>query len=227
VQVLDETLAYPLGSRCGCHNRGGFIDEVLAGQRIHSSNSSVGIDWKKNHERTVDVMTTLRTRAFEHKYLALINLRRSVYLFDLGRLSEARSDLEDAFSVNGSAAEYLAYFSRFTPLEYQRWAMGFMPFDFRIETSDDYITALPNPIPNDQGPLGKTVIRWSTSEVPSSQVHVYVYDVEGSESLFARGAQGSQEAPWMQSSSPMEFRLYAGDGSGRKLLDRVVVTRQR
>ena len=105
----------------------GFIDEVLAGWRIHSRNTSVGIALKTGCEYALEVVTAWRARHFEPKHLGLINLRRSGYLFELGRLAEARASLSDAFNASDSAAEYLAYFSRLTSPEYRRWALGILP----------------------------------------------------------------------------------------------------
>lgn len=205
----------------------GFIDEVLAGWRIHSRNTSVGIALKTGCEYALEVVTAWRARHFEPKHLGLINLRRSGYLFELGRLAEARASLSDAFNASDSAAEYLAYFSRLTSPEYRRWALGILPSVSRIKTDGAYITAKPNPVQDSAEPLSKTVISWSTNDIPSQEVHVCVHTAAGGESLFASGAHGSQEAPWIQLGLPVEFRLYWGEGSSRKLLDRVVVTRQK
>ncbi len=226
----NETLIYSdweFWARMLRISRVGFIDEVLAGARIHSHNTSVGIDWKENFEYSLEVMTAFRSRHFEPKHLGLVNLRRSVYLFELGRLAEARESLVEAFNVNDSAAEYIAYFSRLTPAEYQRWALGILPFISRIKTDGAYITAKPNPVQDSAEPLATSVISWSTNNIPSKQVHIYVYGVGVEESLFVSGARGSREAPWIQLGLPMEFRLYSCKGSSRKLLDRVIVTRHK
>lgn len=105
----------------------GFIDEVLAGARVHSRNTSVGNDWKIYHEYSLEVINAFRERHFEPKHLALVNLRRSLYLFGLDRLPEARSSVEDAFNVIDINPGYFAYFLRETPPEYQRWVMGVLP----------------------------------------------------------------------------------------------------
>jgi alpha-1,3-rhamnosyltransferase len=225
----DETLVYSdwdYWARMLEVSRVGFIDEVLAGARIHSRNTSVGIDWKKNHEYSLEVMNVLRTRPFQFKYLALVNIKRSAYLFELGRLSEAFASLEDAFNVRDSAAEYLRYFFRLTSAKYQQWGMSVLPNLSGISTDGAFITAKPNPVQATRDQLGKTLISWSTNNLAADQVDVCVYGAERGESLFANGARGSQEAPWIQTCSPMEFRLYSGAGLNRKLLDRVVVTRQ-
>lgn len=92
---------------------------------------------------------------------------------------------------------------------------------------DNYVIANPNPVPAGPRPLGRTLISWSTKDIPPEQVQIYVSEEGGDETLFASGLEGSQEAPWITSESPIEFKLYRSEGSNRKLLDKVVVSRQR
>jgi hypothetical protein len=94
-----------------------------------------------------------------------------------------------------------------------------------VKKDGNYITASPNPVPPGPEPQGKTTIAWSTKGLPAQEVHVYVVEGDGPESLFATAPEGSQEAPWIPAGRPIEFRLYSGSGSQRKLLDKVVVTR--
>ncbi len=92
---------------------------------------------------------------------------------------------------------------------------------------DNYITATPNPVPAGPEPRGKSMIKWTTRDIPTGEVHVYVYEEGGKESLFSTGGEGSQEAPWIPDDRPVEFRLYSGAGSSRKLLDSVKVIRNK
>lgn len=88
------------------------------------------------------------------------------------------------------------------------------------------LTASPNPVPAGAG-AGTSQISWHTVDVPSDQVHVYVVGLDGKEVLFATGSEGSQAAPWITTDVPVEFRLYAGSGAKRKLLDKLVVSRSK
>jgi hypothetical protein len=68
------------------------------------------------------------------------------------------------------------------------------------------LTATPNPVPTSAGP-GKTTIAWDAGANPDAAV--YVVTDGGAEALFAKGAKGSSEAPWIQADHTYEFRLYA------------------
>lgn len=70
-----------------------------------------------------------------------------------------------------------------------------------------YVTASPNPVPAGAG-QGATMVRWSTGDGSPGEVRVAVAGEP--EKLFARGAQGSQEAGWIASGMRCEFRLYGG-----------------
>jgi hypothetical protein len=96
-----------------------------------------------------------------------------------------------------------------------------------IKKTTNYITATPNPVPVGPEPLGKTTIAWRTQGVPAQDVHVYAFEAGGKESLFATGSEGAQEAPWIPSDRSIDFRLYAGSGNDRKLLDSVSVIRNK
>ena len=95
-----------------------------------------------------------------------------------------------------------------------------------VKKEGNYITANPNPVPAGPG-HGTTTVVWRTVGIPAQEVHVYVAGVEGKENLFSTGSEGSQTAPWIGSDSLYEFRLYSGSGANRKLLDKVVVTRDK
>lgn len=69
------------------------------------------------------------------------------------------------------------------------------------------LTASPNPVPAGGG-AGKATIKWSASGHPDAQVYVYT-DAASGERLFAAGSAGSADAPWIQSGTTYEFRLYA------------------
>jgi alpha-1,3-rhamnosyltransferase len=64
----------------------GFIDEALAGARVHSRNTSVGNNWKNYFQYSLDVMTALRNEPFEPRVRALVSRRRYFYLFLLALL---------------------------------------------------------------------------------------------------------------------------------------------
>lgn len=71
--------------------------------------------------------------------------------------------------------------------------------------------------------MGKSNISWSTNG-NLGEVKVFVSQDGSPETLFASGPEGTQEAPWIVTGSTYEFRLYAGTGSNRKLIDKVLVT---
>ena len=85
------------------------------------------------------------------------------------------------------------------------------------------ITATPNPVPAGQG-NGTTRITWKTSG-DVTPVEVYVVQDGQPEVKFAQGAEGTADAPWIATGSKYEFRLYAGSGAARKLINNVQVTR--
>lgn len=66
------------------------------------------------------------------------------------------------------------------------------------------LQANPNPVP--AGVQGKTTISWQTGTEDPGEV--YLVEDKG-ERLFARGAAGSAEAPWISPGST-RFRLYRG-----------------
>jgi hypothetical protein len=83
------------------------------------------------------------------------------------------------------------------------------------------ITANPNPVPAGAG-KATTTITWTTGNGSVGQV--YVADGKR-EKLFATGAEGSKEAPWIQAGITHEFSLYAGQEHAGKPLASVTVTR--
>ena len=85
------------------------------------------------------------------------------------------------------------------------------------------LSASPNPVPAGSTP-GRTKIKWSTGLSPTAEV--YVSTNGEPEVLFATGAEGSLEAPWIQTGMTYEFRLYAGN-EHKNVLARVVVTRKK
>jgi len=82
------------------------------------------------------------------------------------------------------------------------------------------LIADPNPVPPD-GPSG-TTIRWDTGDGLVGQVY-QSWD-GGKEFLFAQGASGEQEAPWLAPGSVYAFTLYAGTKRASQL-GSVTVTR--
>jgi len=69
------------------------------------------------------------------------------------------------------------------------------------------ISAEPNPVPPGAD-LGTTIITWRTGDGRPGQV--YVSQDGGSETLFAAGPDGSEQANWIRAGSKYDFRLYAG-----------------
>ena len=92
------------------------------------------------------------------------------------------------------------------------------------KSADGSIKADPNPVPAAGDERGKTKISWTTKP-DVGEVNVFVVDNGQPEFLFASNPDGSVEAPWIIAGGTYEFRLYAGTGSNRRLLDKVVVTR--
>jgi hypothetical protein len=92
-------------------------------------------------------------------------------------------------------------------------------------SGEAFIKASPNPVAI-RGELGKTTIGWDTdakaTDGNASWGQVYVSQDGKQEALFAEGAEGSQEAPWIQPNATYEFRLYAGTERAT-LLDKVKV----
>jgi hypothetical protein len=83
------------------------------------------------------------------------------------------------------------------------------------------ITATPNPVPAGSGP-GSTTIAWKTGD--GSQGQVYVSQDGGTDNIFDAGTDGSKDAPWIQTGSTYEFRVYAGSDHKTQLAS-VKVTR--
>jgi hypothetical protein len=69
------------------------------------------------------------------------------------------------------------------------------------------LEATPNPVPYGAGP-GVATISWSTGD--GSPGWVYMSKDGGPEQLFAGGAEGSQDAAWIDTGTTYEFRLYTG-----------------
>ena len=80
-----------------------------------------------------------------------------------------------------------------------------------------FLKADPNPVPGGTE-KGKTTITWQTG----SEAVADIYYVDGTdETLFASGARGSKEAPFIRPGST-EFRLY--NQGQHKLVTKLVVT---
>lgn len=92
-------------------------------------------------------------------------------------------------------------------------------------SAEGSIKADPNPVPAGTG-NGRTRVSWSTKG-DLGGVEVHVSEGGQPETLMAQGSEGSVEAPWIQTGVTYEFRLYAGKGSQRKLLNRVEVVRSK
>jgi len=83
------------------------------------------------------------------------------------------------------------------------------------------ILANPNPVPAGSA-LGTTTITWKTGD--GSQGQVYVSQDGAAENVFDAGTDNSKEAPWIQTGSSYEFRVYAGSDHKTQLAS-VKVTR--
>lgn len=86
-----------------------------------------------------------------------------------------------------------------------------------------WIHANPEWLPAGPG-WGTTAITWSTEDGSLGQV--YLWQPGRSEMLFAEGASGYQEAPWIVSGSTQEFRLYSGKDH-KTMLASVTVEREK
>lgn len=92
--------------------------------------------------------------------------------------------------------------------------------------SKGLIKADPNPVPAGPGDLGKTTISWNT-QTDEGPVQIMVVTADEEVGFSGGAKEGSTEAPWIQSSSPYDFRLYVGTGANRRMIDHVVVTRNK
>jgi hypothetical protein len=79
------------------------------------------------------------------------------------------------------------------------------------------LRADPNPVPSGSG-TGKTTIFWDSGSDAVGEVYV---GPTGSETMFASGPKGSQDASWIKPGST-EFRLY--NHADHKLLAHLTVT---
>lgn len=77
------------------------------------------------------------------------------------------------------------------------------------------LTAVPNPVPASGSEPGTTTVSWDTGDGSTGQVWVLFPD--GREVLFAGGAKGTQEAPWIHAGQTYEFRLYRGEERALRL----------
>jgi hypothetical protein len=93
------------------------------------------------------------------------------------------------------------------------------------KSSEGSIQATPNPVPAGPG-NGKTKITWTTKG-NLGVVKVYVSENGQPETVFAQGSEGSVDAPWIGAGTVYEFRLYGEQGSNRKLIDKIQVTRNK
>jgi hypothetical protein len=88
-------------------------------------------------------------------------------------------------------------------------------------TKGSTVTASPNPVPAGDG-FGTTRISWESGR-DWGQVFISE-NGEPDTKMFAEGARGAGDAPWIKSGHTYEFRLYAGKDHSL-LLDKVLVTR--
>ncbi|MET0624208.1 MAG: hypothetical protein ABW250_14590 [Pyrinomonadaceae bacterium] len=93
------------------------------------------------------------------------------------------------------------------------------------KSAEGSIKADPNPVLAGAG-AGKTKITWTTKG-DLGVVKVYVSENGQPENVFAQGSEGSVEAPWIGTGSTYEFRLYGEQGSNRRLIDKIQVTRNK
>ena len=93
------------------------------------------------------------------------------------------------------------------------------------KSDEGSIKADPNPVPAGPG-AGKSKITWTTKG-NLGVVKVYVSENGQPETVFAQGSEGSVDAPWIGAGTTYEFRLYGEQGSNRKLIDKIQVTRNK
>jgi hypothetical protein len=95
------------------------------------------------------------------------------------------------------------------------------------EPSKGLIKADPNPVPAGPEALSKTSISWNT-QTDTFPVVITVSENGKPESDFAGGKKvGAAQAPWIQPNATYDFRLYVGTGANKKLIDHVLVTRNK
>jgi alpha-1,3-rhamnosyltransferase len=129
----DESLVYSdwdFHVRMLAASRAGFIDEPLAGARVHSRNTSLGGEVSKYLEYNVEAMDAISRRPLEPRHRAMAALRCSAYLLALNRAAEARSRMEEAFEIYDVRPDYFARFLRETSVEHHRWALDTLPHEF-------------------------------------------------------------------------------------------------
>jgi hypothetical protein len=95
-----------------------------------------------------------------------------------------------------------------------------LPPDAAVAASRAWIRATPNPVPLGPG-MGSTTVSWATGDPEGGHVYVSLDGEKGR--LFATGASGSQEAPWIGAGTAYEFQLYS---SRNTLLSAVTVERR-
>jgi len=82
------------------------------------------------------------------------------------------------------------------------------------------ISAFPAYVKTPVGQLGNSTIRWRVED--SSIIEIWVSMDGASETLFAQGNTGAQEAPWIQANHIYKFSLYVGPNKS-SLIDEVIV----
>jgi hypothetical protein len=90
-----------------------------------------------------------------------------------------------------------------------------------IQAAEGTIFAFPQYIVINANENSKTTVRWRAEDASAAEVRV---SMDGNtETVFAAGDQGAQDAPWIQVNHAYVFRLYAGPGNSELLAQTVVM----
>jgi hypothetical protein len=97
-------------------------------------------------------------------------------------------------------------------------ALSLLPASVAMAQQPPVITANPNPVQAGAAP-GSTTISWDTGGADG----VVMVSADGKpQDVFARGARGAMDAPWISAGSTYEFTLYTGANQSTRLASVVV-----
>jgi hypothetical protein len=134
----------------------GFNKRPVAQYRVHSHNTSIGIDDDRNSKRALDVMDSLQLNASRYggelttpRAQALIELQRTRYLFCLAQREAAAKSLQSVFEIYPSIQDeprvFLrwltdAYLAHAKASTFYSWLIDHLPTDtknlFKRRVSD-------------------------------------------------------------------------------------------
>ncbi len=118
---FDESLVYSdwdFWVRMLAHSKVAFMDSSLVKYRVHTYNTSVGIDEHRNIRHGLDVMQSLKRKSasiggalVRPRTQALLDLQIAYHLFVLGNEEEAGRHLTSAFETEPTLREDSKYFA--------------------------------------------------------------------------------------------------------------------